>query len=129
MKKSNGFTLIEMVLFITVTSILASTILLSTSALLRGTPTLQSNLVASAYVTQNIEYYIGLRRTQGYSAIPCPSTTVPSFDTSITGYTVTESISCTTLNGDANYKTLVTTATGSGINTGAATATILFANY
>jgi Tfp pilus assembly protein PilE len=129
MKNQSGFTLIELVLFITVTSILASTILLSTVTLLRNTPSIQSNLVASGIVTQNIEYYIGLRRTLGYASIPCPNTTIPSFDTGIAGYTVTENIACTTINGDANYKTLTTTATGTGINTGAATSTVLFANY
>jgi type II secretory pathway pseudopilin PulG len=129
MKKQCGFTLIELVIFIAVTSILASTVILSTLMLLRNTPSIQSNLIASGIVTQNIEYYIGLRRTLGYSAIPCPNTTIPSFDTGIVGYTVTESIVCTTINGDANYKTLTTTATGLGTNAGSATSTILFANY
>jgi type II secretory pathway pseudopilin PulG len=129
MKKIRGFTLVELILFITVTGILASTILLSSLTLLRNTPSIQSNLVASAYATQNAEYYIGLRHTLGYSAIPCPNTTVPSFDTTIAGYVLTESIACTTISSDANYKTLTVNVVGTGGNTGSATVTVLFANY
>jgi hypothetical protein len=131
MKKLSGFTLVELILFITVTGILASTILLSSLTLLRNTPSIQSSLVASAFVTQNIEYYIGLRRTSGYSAIPCPNTTIPAFDAALPpmGYVLTENIACTTINGDANYKTLTVTVAGTGNNTGSATATVLFANY
>jgi Tfp pilus assembly protein PilE len=129
MKKLGGFTLIELILFITVTGILASTILLSTSALFVKTPSLQSNLVASSYVTQCIEYFIGQRRTFGYGTIPCPSTTIPSFDTALSGYTLTLNIACTTINTDANYKTLTVTVVGTGNNTGSASSTVVFANY
>ncbi len=129
MKNQHGFTLVELILFIVVTSILASTIILSTMTLLRNTPSIQSNMLATAIVTQNLEYYIGLRRTIGYAAIPCPNTTVPGFDTGLAGFTVTESIVCTTINGDANYKTITTTATASSPSTGAVSATVQIANY
>ena len=125
MIKQRGFTLIELILFIIVSAVLANTILLSTSTLLRNTPSLQNSISASAIVSQCIEYFIGQRRNSGYAAIPCPSTTLPSFDVGIAGYTVALNIACTTINTDANYKTLTVTVTGLA----SATSTIIFANY
>lgn len=129
MIKIRGFTLVELLLFITVTAILASTILLSSSTLLRNTPSLQSSLGASIVASQALEYYIGLRRTLGYSAITCPSTTLPPYAPAISGYTLSINIVCTTINSDANYKTITAIAKGIGNNTGSASVSTLIANY
>jgi prepilin-type N-terminal cleavage/methylation domain-containing protein len=125
MIKQRGFTLIELILFIVVSSILMSTILLSSSTLLRNTPSLQNSIEASAIVSQALEYYIGQRRNSGYAAVTCPSTTLPSFDTGIAGYSVAVNITCTTINGDANYKTVAVTVTGLA----SSTASVILANY
>jgi type II secretory pathway pseudopilin PulG len=125
MKKQSGFTLIELVLFIVVSAVLANTILLSSSTLLRNTPSLQNSIVATSIVSQALEYYIGQRRNNGYTAVTCPSTTLPSFDTGIVGYTVAVNIACTTINGDANYKTITVTVTGLA----SSTSSVILANY
>lgn len=114
-KKIKGFTLIELVIFIVITSILASTILLSFNTALQKTPVSRENNIAAQTVKKCMEWYIGQRQLNGFSSIST-GTTVPSFCTAPAGYTVTVNVATTTYNGDNNYKTITVTVNGpSGI--------------
>lgn len=125
MDKYQGFTYIELIFFIILTAILASTLLLSFNTSLQKTPTLTQNMIAGVTARQCMEWFIGQRSLNGYSAITCPSTTVPAFCSAPSGYAVAVNITCTTINSDANYQTITVTVSGAGD----AKLTTLVANY
>jgi type II secretory pathway pseudopilin PulG len=125
MKSQRGFTLIEVVLFIIITSILVKTLFLTFSNTLTDMPDTHNDLVASQSARHCIEWFIGQRRLLGYSSVTSPSTTVPSFCTQPTGYNLAVSVVNTTLNSDANYKTVTVTVSGKGD----AVSSVLLANY
>lgn len=125
MNKQRGFTLIELVLFIVITGILASAILLGFVAALQKFPNVRQNMIALQTAQQCMEWLLGQRQLNGYSTVICPSTTVPSFCTAPSGYSVTTDISCTNISGDNNYKTFTVTVSGLGD----ATLTSLLGNY
>ena len=127
-KKVKGFTLIELVIFIVITSILASTILLAFNAALRETPTARENNIATQTAKKCIEWYVGQRQLNGYTSV-ATGTTVPSFCTAPAGYTVTVNVATTTYNGDNNYKTITVTVTGPAGIGSRDSATTLIANY
>jgi len=124
MKKQKGFTLIELVMFIVITSILASAILLSFVTAMSKTPTILQNTIAMQTAKQCMEWVIGQRRINGYNSITCNST-VPTFCTVPTGYTLTSSCHSTTIGGDNNYETITVTVSGLGN----AVLNLLIANY
>jgi type II secretory pathway pseudopilin PulG len=130
MNKQCGFTLIELIVFITGTSILASTLLLTFQLTLRNTPPVHYDLLATQLADQCMEGFIGERRLLGYSAaaLACSATPpLPSVCTSLTGYSISATILCSpTLSGDSTTsKTVTVTVTGLGN----ATLTSLIANY
>ncbi len=114
MKNEHGFTLIEVVMFILVTSLLATTILLSLVTVLRNIPTIHQEIVATQTAKRCMEWFIGQQSLNGFSTLTCPNTTTPSFCTVPTGYAISTNISCTTLNSDTNYKTITVTVSGLG---------------
>jgi prepilin-type N-terminal cleavage/methylation domain-containing protein len=120
-----GFTLIELIMFLVVSSILASTILLSLNTVLLKTPVVLNELKATQLANQCMEWFIGQRRINGYSSLVCPSTPTPTLCGTVTGFTVTSSISCTTIAGDTNYKTITVTVAGNAD----AVLTLLIGNY
>lgn len=125
MRKLDGFTLIEVIMFMVVVAILAATILLSVSTSLTKAPIVFEDMIATQTAKKCIEWFIGQRRLNGYTAISCPSSTVPSFCSAPTGFTVAVSITCTTINSDANYQTITVTVSDKGN----AKLTTLIANY
>jgi type II secretory pathway pseudopilin PulG len=125
MKNQQGFTLIEVILFIIISSIMVSTILLSTTTIFRASPSTLNDLIAQKYVTKCLDSTIGERRLGGYASITCPTTTVPFYCVAPTGGTITYSCVLTTINTDANYKTVTAAVGGKGNST----ATVLLANY
>ncbi len=110
----SGFTLIELIVFIVVTSILASTILLTMLTATQNTPAMHHQMIATETAEQCMEWFIGQRRMNGYSSLSCPSTPSPTLCSAPTGYTISTNISCTTISGDANYKTITVTVSGLG---------------
>lgn len=114
MKKINGFTLIELIIFIIITSLLATTILLSLNTVGQKSSSVSEQTIATATATQCMEWLLGQRRQLNYSTLTCPSSVVPSFCTTPSGYTLAVSITCTTLNTDTEYKTLTVTVSGKG---------------
>lgn len=125
MKQHHGFTLIEIIIFIIITALLAKTILLVLNTAALNTPKILQNTIANETAQQCMEWFIGQRQLNGYSSITCPSTSVPSFCSAPTGYTVAVNIQCTTINSDANYQTITVTISGKGD----AGLTTLIANY
>ena len=114
MKKTGGFTLLEVLVFIIIMGLLATTIMISLTNMGQKSPEARQQMTASFIAQQCMEYLLGQRRVIGYSTITCPSSTTPNFCTVPSGYTLSTSIACTTLNGDANYKTITLTVSGNG---------------
>jgi type II secretory pathway pseudopilin PulG len=129
-KKSAGFSLIELVLFIAVTSILATTILLSFKITLGNVPAVHFDVIATQLADRCMEGFIGERHLLGYtnSALACStSPPLPAVCSTLTGYTISATITCLPiLSGDTvTSKTVVVSVTGLGN----ATLTTLLANY
>jgi Tfp pilus assembly protein PilV len=125
MKNQKGFTLIEVILFIIISTILVSTLLLSTTTTLRSTASTLNDLIAQKYMNECMESTVGERRLSGYAAITCPSTTVPFYCLAPTGDSIAVTCTLTTINADANYKTVSAVISGAGN----ASSTVLLANY
>jgi type II secretory pathway pseudopilin PulG len=123
--KQRGFTLIELVLFIMITGLLASTLLLSSVTVLQKSPGVHNQYTAVVTAARCMEWIIGQRRLKGYTTFSCPSSSTPAFCTAPSGFTVSTNISCTTINGDAAYKTVAITVDGGG----SVTMTTLLADY
>jgi Tfp pilus assembly protein PilE len=111
--RKRGFTLVELVFFVVILGILAGTILYSFIIFLTYSPSSSiRQSVAMQSVANCIEWFLGQRYMNGYSSITCPSTTVPSFCTAPSGYTLAVNITCTTIGSDTNYKTIVVSSSG-----------------
>ncbi len=122
---SQGFTLIELIIFIVVTGILASTISLVFVNALNNAPSINQQMIATVTAEKCMEWYLGQRRLNGWSSVTCPSTTVPSFCTAPSGYSLSTNVSCTTISGDSHYQTITVTVSGNG----KAALTLLIAGY
>lgn len=114
MRKMSGFTLIELVLFIIILSILAKTILLALYIGTTKAPATHQNIIARQAAIKCMEWFVGQRRLNGYTSLTCPDTITPSFCTVPNGFTINVNTSCTTINTDANYKTITVTVSGLG---------------
>ena len=114
MKKHNGFTLIELIIFIIITSLLASTVLLTFTTMLNKVPTMHYAITAVQTAKQCMEWFIGQRRMNGYSSLTCGSAPSPSLCSAPTGYTIANSITCPAINGDSSYLTITVTVSGLG---------------
>ncbi len=128
MRRQKGFTLIEVLILIIVAGITGSAIVLALSTALRSTPQFLQHGIAGQTARNCIEWFIGQRRLilgDGYTSITCPSSTVPAFCTAPSGFTLAVNVACTTINSDANYKTITVTVSGSG----AATYSTMIADY
>jgi Tfp pilus assembly protein PilV len=126
MKKNySGFTLIEIVIFIVVTAVIVGTILRAGGTGLLSAADTENQVTANLLAQQCMEWMLGNRRLNGYTTYTCPSTPGGTLCASVTGFTVSNSVVCTTLGADSNFKTLVVTVTGDGD----ATLRTLIANY
>ncbi|MES2217272.1 MAG: type II secretion system protein [Pseudomonadota bacterium] len=114
MIKQAGFTLVELVLFIILTSILAATILLGLRAYLSQVPNVHNAYIAVVTARQCMEGILDEKAQFGFSFITCPSTTVPSFCTAPSGFSIAVDFTCTTLSTDTNYQTIAVTVAGAG---------------
>ena len=101
-----GFTLIEIIVLIVVTGLLANVILLATLTTMKNTPTISTAEINLQKATACMEWFYGQRQLNGYSSISCPSSTVPAFCAS----GVTVNITCLTINTDANYQQITVTS-------------------
>jgi len=124
-KNQNGFTLIELILFILITGLLASTLLMAFYTALQKMPSVHQQMIATQSARRCMDWIIGQRKLNGLSSVACPSSSTPTFCTVPSGYTISVNITCTTLNSDANYETATVTIGGNGN----ATLTTLLAAY
>ena len=119
-----GFTLIELILFIIIVGLLASTVMVGLQYTLNNIPAVHKDLLATQLADQCMEGFIGERRLLGYSnaALACSNTpTMPS----VCNGTVSATITCVnTLPGDTATSKLVTLSIS-----GSATLTFLMASY
>ncbi len=111
-RHQDGFALIEAVVFIIVTGILLSTLFLSSTTALRNSPTAHQQWIALQTARQCMEWFLGQRRFNGYTALSCPSTPSSSACVVPSGFSVSTSVACTTWNGDPNYKTITVSVSG-----------------
>lgn len=108
----NGFTLIEVIVFIVVTSLVMSTLLLSANTVLRNSPSVHQQWIALQTAKRCMEWFLDQRRLNGYTSLTCPSTPSASACSAPSGYTVSNSIACTTWNSDTGFKTITVSVTG-----------------
>lgn len=109
---SLGFTLIEILIFIVVTGLLMTTMMVGTTTALRNTPVIHQQWVAIQTARRCMEWLLEQRRLNGYAFLSCPSTPTISACSAPSGYAVAVSVSCTTWNNDPNYKILAVSVNG-----------------
>jgi len=115
-KKTKGFSLVELIIFIVAISVTAVTILSAMDMILKTSHQTQENATAVDAASRCLEWYWGQNQLNGYSSITCPSTTIPSFCSAPSGFSVAVNVACTTLYSEAsaNYKTITATVSGKG---------------
>lgn len=112
MYKQTGFTFIELLVFIVVTGMVATVIMLGATTALRKSPAIQSQWVALETASGCMEWLLNQRRLNGYATWTCPSTPSTSICAAPSGFTVSASVACTTWNSDSNYKIITVSVTG-----------------
>ncbi|OGT41971.1 MAG: hypothetical protein A3F42_07270 [Gammaproteobacteria bacterium RIFCSPHIGHO2_12_FULL_37_34] len=110
--KQRGFTLIEALVFIVVSGLLLSVLLLGSVTALRNAPNVHQQWLAMQLARQCMEWFIEQRRLNGYTTFSCPSTPSASACAAPSGFSVNTSVSCTTWNSDTHYKTITITVSG-----------------
>ena len=97
-----GFTLIELVVFIVVSVLMMSVLLLDARTSLTKSYSTHTQWVALQTAQSCMEWFIGQRRINGFSTITC-TTSTPAACTAPSGYSVSATVTCN-WNGDTNYK-------------------------
>ena len=122
--KGDGFSLIEVIVFIVILGVLAAGLVVSFASPLRNSPEAGRLDLAAELAQQRMELILAQRRATGFAGFtdPCPG---PAICTPPAGYTVTASIVAGYGADPTNYK--VVTVSVSGTSTISATA--LVANY
>lgn len=123
---ARGFTLVELIIFIVIVSIMGVALMSAFSTTTRGTPDAGQMTQATQLAQERMELVMAQRRAVAFAAFadPCVPGPGPAACTPPAGYTVTAAIA-PNWNGDTNYKQVTVTVTG----TSSATATAIVANY
>lgn len=123
---ARGFTLVELIIFIVIVSILGVGLMAAFSTTTRNTPNAGQMTQATQLAQERMELVIAQRHAVGFAAFtdPCTFGTPPAACTPPANYSVTVAIA-PNWNGDANYKQITVTVSG----TSSATATSIVANY
>lgn len=124
MKKIQGFSLIELIIFIVVIGLVMSGIFISFTQVLSKITFAENNNIATQLARERMEIILGQRFTSGFATFtdPCSGGTPSSICGNPTGFTVSSSI---TTNANINYKTITVNVTGRGY----ATLIMQVANY
>ena len=112
MRRLQGFSYIEILVFIIVTSILMTVLMLASTTALRSAPSVQNQWVALETARGCMEWFLDQRRLNGYTALSCPSTPSTSACSVPSGFSVSANVTCTTWGGDPNYKTITVSVSG-----------------
>lgn len=110
--RQSGFTLIELLVFIIVSGLLMTVVLLGANTALRNSPSVHNQWVAMQVANECMEWFLDQRRLNGYSTLTCPSTPTAAACVAPTGFSVINTVSCTTWNSDTSYKTISVTVSG-----------------
>ena len=123
-RQGDGFSLIEVIVFIVVLGVLAAGLVVAFSSPLRNSPEAGRLDLAAELAQQRMELILAQRRATGFAGFtdPCPG---PAICTPPTGYTVTSSIVSGYGGDPTNYKVVTVSVSG----TAAITVTALVANY
>ena len=121
---ANGFTLIEVVIFIVVAGVLAAGLIVAMGSSVRGTSQAGQTDMAAEVAQSRMELILAQRRSVGFAAFadPCPG---PAACTAPTGYAVSSSITNGWGGDPVNYKVVTVNVTGLF----STTVTALVANY
>ncbi len=108
--QKQGFTFLELVIFIVIIGILAAGLLSAFNVFLQKQPSVQAATLANSLAAQRMEIILGQKKISGFSAYsdPCPGPAICSVPT---GYTVTSSIA-NNWNNDTNYNVITVSVTG-----------------
>ncbi len=112
--KMRGFSLIECLIFIVIVGIAASTMLLSFQNILQNSPNANNQTLAIGLAQERMELLLKQQQINGINFTnPCSGGSPPTICSSPTGsiFTVSDSISNTTISGDSNYKIITVTVT------------------
>lgn len=115
--RHKGFSLVELVVFIVVIGFAISSVFLAFQTALTQTPYGNSQTVATLLAQGRMDFILGQRRLIGFANFSdlCTGVSPPTICTlpaAITGYTITSSITTTTINSDSNYKIITVTVNG-----------------
>lgn len=107
-----GFTLIEVIVFIIITGLVMSTLFVGATFALRSSPEVHEQWVALQAARGCMEWFVQQRRLNGSSQFNCNSSSLPtSFCPVEAGYTITATLTCPTWNSDS-YKMITVTVAG-----------------
>jgi len=112
--KQNGFSLIEMIIFILVTSILAVGIFLGFNQILTNITFSEDNYNAAQMAKERMEILLAERDNVGFIAFnvdPCAGGAPPPMCAAPANYNIVTSI---VANVDPNFKTITVTVSGRG---------------
>lgn len=123
---ARGFTLVELIIFIVIVSIMGVALMSAFSTTTRGTPDAGQLTQATQLAQERMELVMAQRRAVAFAAFadPCTFGTPPAACTPPAGYNVAVTI-VTGWNSSNDYKVITVTVTG----TSSATATSIVANY
>jgi len=130
-QRQQGFSLVELIIFILVISILSTALLSVFSTALRGPAQVSSSIQAMRLAVERMELILPQRQVLGFTAFnspgadPCEAGSTQLACTSIpAGFTVTSDIAADWA-GDTNYKVVTVTVSGAA----SSTLTALVADY
>lgn len=117
MRSQRGFTLVELVIFIIVMSILSAGILTAMNEGLGEAPDLTQDTQAVFVAQQRMEAIIAYKRSVGYNNLqdPCTASVYPAALCTVSGFTVTSTLT-PSYSGNANLTSVEVTVTGSSAN-------------
>lgn len=113
-KQMQGFSLIELVIFIVVMGLALSSIFLAFTTALQKSVTVNPQTTANELATMRMNIILGQKHITGFSAFTdiCPAASVCAVNPAITGYSTTSTITTYTVGSDSNYKLITVTTTG-----------------
>jgi len=113
-KSPRGFSLIEMIIFIVITGIAVSTLVMTLQTILQKSPQTNIQTIAIGLAKERMDLILGQKQAQGFTNFidPCGVGSPPSY-CPFTGYNISSVITPVVISGDSNYKTIIVTVQNS----------------